>query len=149
VARDKVFISYSHKDADWLGRLTRVLRPLERKGLIDSWADTRIVPGRDWRGEIAAALASAHTAILLISTDFFASDFIADHELPNLLAAAATEGVEILPLIIKPSRFVREPDIARFQAFNPPDKPLAAMTEVEQDAVLDRLAVHLETRTRP
>jgi hypothetical protein len=43
----KVFISYSHKDREALERFQRFLLPLEQKGLVDPWDDTRIKQGDD------------------------------------------------------------------------------------------------------
>ncbi|HEY6686422.1 MAG TPA: hypothetical protein VI094_09475 [Propionibacteriaceae bacterium] len=42
---NRLFISYSHRDADILERLLVHLRPLERDGLVDAWNDTRIAAG--------------------------------------------------------------------------------------------------------
>src|SRR3954471_12739938 len=74
--RTKVFISYSHADKDWLERLKRHLKPLVREGNLDCWDDTHIRSGDDWKQEIQNALDTAQVAVLLISADFFASDFI-------------------------------------------------------------------------
>src|SRR5919206_406000 len=90
--RTKVFISYSHADKDWLERLKRHLKPLVREGRLDYWDDTHIRPGDDWRQEIRTALDTAQAAVLLISADFFASDFIDENELPPLLAAGQAMG---------------------------------------------------------
>jgi hypothetical protein len=141
----KVFISYSHADKEWLERLKRHLKPLVREGQLDCWDDTHIKPGDDWQQEIRAALDAAQVAVLLISADFFASDFIDETELPPLLAAAQAKGVRILPVILSASRFAREPDLARFQAVNPPDRPLNEMPRAEQEEVLDRLAQTIES----
>src|SRR3954470_13459759 len=145
LSRTKVFISYSHADKDWLDRLKRHLKPLVREGNLDCWDDTHIRPGDDWKQEIQNALDTAQVAVLLISADFFASDFIDETELPPLLDAAKAKGVRILPVFLSASRFARNPDLARFQAVNPPDHPLNDMLPAEQEKVLDRLAHTIES----
>jgi hypothetical protein len=142
--RTKVFISYSHADKEWLDRLKRHLKPLVREGNLDCWDDTHIRPGDDWKQEIQNALDTAKVAVLLISADFFASDFIDETELPPLLDAAKAKGVRILPVILSASRFARNLELARFQAVNPPDRPLNEMPTAEQEKVLDRLAHTIE-----
>ena len=143
--RTKVFISYSHADKEWLERLKRHLKPLVREGNLDCWDDTHIRPGDDWKQEIQNALDTAQVAVLLISADFFASDFIDETELPPLLDAAKAKGVRILPVILSASRFARNPGLARFQAVNPPSRPLNEMPQAEQEKVLDRLAHAIES----
>src|SRR4051812_31116452 len=147
--RTKVFISYSHADKEWLERLQRHLKPLVREGRLESWDDTHIQPGDDWKQEIRDALDTAQVAVLLISADFFASDFIDENELPPLLAAAQAKGVRILPVIISASRFARNPDLSRFQAVNSPSRPLDGMLRAEQEKVLDRLAHTIESALNP
>ena len=147
--RSKVFISYSHADREWLDRLRRHLKPLVREGNLDCWNDTRIRPGDDWKQEIQNALDTAQVAVLLISADFFASDFIDETELPPLLDAAKAKGVRILPVILSASRFARNPDLARFQAVNSPSRPLNGMPQAEQERVLDRLAHTVESILDP
>ena len=146
--RTKVFISYSHADKDWLDRLKRHLKPLVRDGL-DCWDDTRIQPGADWQQEIRHALDAAQVAVLVISADFFASDFIATDELPPLLAAAEAKGVLILPVIISASRFRRTLSLARFPPVNPPHRPLAKMPPAEQEDVFDYIAQIIENPQQP
>lgn len=141
--RSRVFISYSHADTEWLNRLQKHLRPLEREGAI-VWADTRIKAGDQWREEIRAALAETKVAVLLVSADFMASEFIVTNELPPLLKAAEDEGATILPVIISASSFLRTPSLSRFQAVNNPDKPLVQLRKANREKVLDDVARAVE-----
>lgn len=143
-SRTKVFISYSHKDRAWLERLHVHLKPLERENRVAYWDDTKIKPGTRWREEIAQALAVTKVAVLLVSADFLASDFIESDELPPLLNAAANEGTIILPLILSPSRFERVESLSQFQVVNYSSKPLAALPEVEQEAEFLRVSEVIE-----
>lgn len=142
--RTKVFICYSHGDALWLQRLRVHLRPLEREHRIEIWDDTRIKPGSEWRKEITRALATTKIAVLLVSADFLASDFIAGNELPTLLAAAEEDGAVILPVILSPSRFLMTGSLERFQAVNDPHKPLIGMARSEQESVLVKVTEAIE-----
>src|SRR5690242_13407994 len=110
--RTQVFVSYSHADSAAFARLKVHLRPFEREGRVDVWADVRLQPGQQWRQEIRNALDEAAAAVLLVSADFLASDFIATNELPPLLAAAKTDGVPILPVVVKPCAFSDVPELS-------------------------------------
>lgn len=144
-----LFISYSHKDKEYLDRLMVHLRPLEKSGLIDPWNDTRIAAGDKWKEEIEGALKKAAVAVLLVSADFLASNFIIDNELPPLLEKASKDGTVILPLILKPCRFTRDKSLSVFQAINPPDAPLSGMEEHGRETVYDSAAARVEALCIP
>ena len=139
MTRDQVFISYSHMDSEWLQRLQTMLAPLQRQGTLDVWADTRIQAGQLWKEEIEKALARAKVAMLLVSPDFLASDFIAKHELPPLLEAARQEGLTILWVPLRYSLY-KVTDIARYQAAYDPRAPLSTLTPARQDEALVQIA---------
>jgi hypothetical protein len=142
--RNSVFISYSHVDRDYVERLRTHLKPLERQGKLVIWDDSRIEPGGSWRHEIESALMAAQVAVLLVSADFLASQFIQENEVLPLLARAEEEGAVIIPLLVSPCGFSRTPSLSRFQATNPPTKTLTAMSHTEREATLDKLADRIE-----
>ena len=141
---NSVFISYSHQDRSFLDRLMIHLRPLEKEGIIDSWIDTRLQAGDKWKVEVEHALNSARVAILLVSADFLASDFIVDNELPPILLNAESKGTRIIPVILKPCRFKRDKNLSLFQAINDPANPLSTLPESEQELVYDNISESVE-----
>lgn len=137
----RVFISYSHRNKDILERLQIHLKPIVRwLKDVEIWDDTRITAGSRWRQAIAQAIDESDIAILIISADFIASDFIARNELPPLLKSAQDRGTLIVPVIAGPSLFSYHPDLAEFQAVNDPSKPLSSLPPAEQEAVLSQVA---------
>lgn len=140
--RTRAFVSYSHADAEHLTRLHVHLAPYMRQGKVDVWDDTRIRPGMRWKEEIEAAIAQARVAILLVSADFLASEFIASDEVPPLLEAAEREGTLIVSVILSPSGFLRS-KLARYQALNAPSDPLIDMPRGKQEAIWAKLAEYV------
>ena len=138
----RVFISYSHKDTRWLERLKTMLQPLTRAGEIDAWDDMRIRSGQNWREQIRRAIASANAAVLLVSSDFLASDFIAAEELPPILAAAKGEGRTILWLLVTPCLW-KHTVFGSIQAAHKTDRPLNSLKKAQADQILAEVAEEL------
>jgi internalin A len=124
--RNKVFISYSHKDKRFFDELLIHLKPLTRDGRVTDWSDEQIQPGAKWFDDIKSAVASAKVAVLLVSKDFLASNFIYEHELSPLLDAAKRGDVQILWVLVRACSYT-ETVLKDYQALVPPDKPLAEM----------------------
>lgn len=143
-----VFVSYSRADGQCLDRLRVHLRPLQREGAIEYWDDGAIDAGERWQEQIKAALARARIAVLLVSADFLASDFVIESELPILLAAAEERGTIILPVILKPCRFIRDALLSVFQPINDPSQPLLSLPVVEQEEIYARIAYRIENELR-
>jgi hypothetical protein len=137
-----VFVCYSHNDNDvpWLNRLLVHLKPLNRAGLIDVWSDRRLEYGERWREEITAALARARVALLLVSADFLASDFIHDVELPALLHTASQRRCRIIPILAGPSLFAETSWLSCFHCPNPDGKTLSEMSSGESERTLTGIA---------
>lgn len=140
LVKTKIFISYAHTDTEMLKRIQTYLYQLNLEGLkLHLWDDTQIKAGEDWQKKIEYALAESKAAILLVSADFLASDFINTEELPALFQAAENGGTTILPLILNPCRFSENKRLSVFQAVNNPAQPLSGLNKHQQDQVFLKL----------
>jgi formylglycine-generating enzyme required for sulfatase activity len=142
--RHELFISYSHHDEHWLEKLRTHLKPLESLYGLERWDDSLIRPGDKWLEEIETALARAQVALLLVSPDFLASDFIQGNELPELLRSAEKDGLKIIWLPLRPSSWELYPDIRQYQAIMSPAKTLAQMSEVDQDLAMVEITKEIQ-----
>jgi hypothetical protein len=133
-----VFISYSHKDVEWLGKVKMFLRPLEDRGLLRIWDDTNLRPGSQWLDEIKFSLESAQVGVLLITQNFLTSEFIIQKEFPVLLEKAKDRGCLIFWIAVSTSTW-DDSELSRFQAANDPNHPLDTLTEPEQNLVLKNI----------
>ncbi|MBF0294092.1 MAG: TIR domain-containing protein [Magnetococcales bacterium] len=100
-----IFISYAHKDEAFKDALIEHLRDLENSGLIQPWTDRVMEIGDEWQKRIQEAMQSCHMALFLVSSSFNASSFIRARELPTLLERWEKEGIDIVPIIIRPCRW--------------------------------------------
>lgn len=132
--RYQAVIIYSRHDKRALGELHAHLDHYVISQGIEYWDDTKIPPGAKWREEIQKALKSAAIAILLVSPEFLASNFITRNELPPLLKAAEEKGVTILCVILRDSLF-QDSNLRVFQSVNPPSNPLSEMSRGKRDTV--------------
>jgi TIR domain len=145
LSRTKVFVSYSHDDREWLSRFSMHIAVLERRQLVDIWSDTRIATGADWEQSIETALTSAKVAVLLVSPAFLASEFIWEREMPRIVAHAA-QGMDALPLIVRPCAWRLEDALARLQARPTDGRPLSLGSEGQIDQELSSFAYELAAK---
>jgi hypothetical protein len=145
MSRTKVFVSYSHRDREWLERLLVHLAVLERRGLIHVWSDTRIAVGADWQKEIETALSQSQVAVLLVSPVFLASDYIWKEEMPRIMAHRE-QGMEVLPLIVRPCAWRLEEHLSQLQARPTEGRPLSMESDAQIDLDLATLVYELAAR---
>jgi TIR domain len=94
--KTSIVIICNHKDEKWRTLLEEQLRVLE----VDVWTDRDVGVGEDWHETIKDALRNASVAVLLISPDFLASDFVRKEEVAGLLERRDKEGFRIIPIIV-------------------------------------------------
>lgn len=137
--QQSIFISYSHKDANWLQRVKTHLKPLGRYYDIDEWDDQKLRPSDKWEEEISKAMNKATIAVLLFSAEFMASDFIYKKELQPLLEKAEKHGTRIIPIMVSPCAILEESGLGKYQAINAPERTLVEMDAGEVERTLTKL----------
>ncbi len=145
--RPAVFLSYSHKDKRWLEDLRAMLAPLVHNGVVDIWWDGKIKPSQKWREEIDRALASARIGVLLVSSNFLASDFIVQEELPYLIEAAAERKVTLCWVLLSACLYEKTP-LGELQAAHDVSRPLDTLGKARRNAVLKSICQRIEEAAR-
>lgn len=139
--RTDIFICYSHQDSKWRDRIKTHLQPYIRNTPITTWDDTKIKAGADWNQAIRSALQRAKIAILLVSADFMASDYINDQELPEIFTASEKDGLTIMWIAVKPTKAWKRTALSKIQcAHNNPQQSLLERPEHEQETVFAEIA---------
>ena len=121
----ELFYSYSHKDERLRNELEKHLSLLMREGYIATWHDRKIVPGRDWEGEIDEHLNSAQIILLLISADFMASDYCYDIEVKRAIERHNAGEACVIPIILRKVDWHSSP-MGNLQALPTDGKPVAS-----------------------
>ena len=143
--KHSIFISYSHADEVWLKKLLTHLKSLKKYYGIEEWEDKHFRTSDKWEEEITKALNKATFAILLVSADFLASDFIDKNELQPLLKNAENKGTKIMPLIVSPCATFVECGLSVYQAANDPKRTLIEMNEGEVQRTLAKLVEDIKS----
>jgi predicted nucleotide-binding protein len=128
----KIFMSYSHKDERWKDRLMTHLAVLQSQGRVVVWDDRRIEGGDSWLQEFDGAINQADIAVLLVSANFLASDFIIRSEVPSLLKRYQEEGLIIIPIIVRPCIWQRVDWLRKLQVLPKDGHPLSSLMNPDE-----------------
>jgi len=93
--------SYSHADEALRNELEKHLSPLKRTGKITTWHDRRIVPGQEFERKIDHYFSQADIILILISSDFIASDYCYQVEMKNALERHDRGEAVVIPVILR------------------------------------------------
>jgi hypothetical protein len=118
----KIFFCYAHEDETLLNQLKTHLKPLQWKGLIDTWYDRDISPGTEWKQEINKRLNEAEIILLLVSPDFMASDYCYSVEMKQALERHERGESRVIPIILRPTLWQGE--LGTLQALPIDAKPI-------------------------
>lgn len=111
----QLFISYVREDQAFKDELLTMLASLQAHGELTTWDAQRIAPGDDSAAAAARALRESRVAVLLLSSDFLASPFIQQRELPALLQRRLDEGMPVVPILVRDCPWDSEPTLSQLQ----------------------------------
>jgi hypothetical protein len=98
---------------------------LERQGVLSSWHDRQIAPGSNWAGQIDQQLEQAQIILLLVSSDFLASNYCYDIELGRALERHEAGEAVVVPVILRSVDWQGAP-FRRLQALPKNGEPVTA-----------------------
>jgi hypothetical protein len=98
----ELFYCYSHRDEELRNELENHLAMLKREGVIGGWHDRRIGAGKEWEGEISTHLEGSRLILLLVSSDFLASDYCYDVEMKTAMEMHEAKIARVIPIILRP-----------------------------------------------
>lgn len=132
-----VFFSYAPEDDHWRQELEKHLSLLKREGLIDGWHQRAILAGQEVARTIDAHFTSARLILLLVSSDFLASDYCWGVEMQRAMERHEAGEAVVIPIIVRPVDW-RTAIFARLQALPTEGEPItSALWHSTDDALLD------------
>ncbi len=141
----EVVFSYSHKDEEFLKNLKNHLTPLQREGLIEHfWHDRNISAGAEWEKEIDKHLNTANIILLLVSSDFMASDYAYGIEMKRAIERHEKGEARVIPVIIRHVSW-KNSIIGKLQAVPTDGKPVKSW--LDQDEAFYNVAEYVRKVT--
>jgi hypothetical protein len=98
----EVFYSFAEIDAPLLEQLEHHLSLLRHEGYISTWHHRQIPAGGDLQEELDVHLNTASLILLLISSDFLASNYCYKREMQQALQRHETHQARVAPIIVRP-----------------------------------------------
>ncbi|GCE29215.1 hypothetical protein KDA_46990 [Dictyobacter alpinus] len=130
-----LFYCYAQEDSSPREELAKHLMPLMRSGSIKSWHDRMIRAGQPWEQESKRQLLAADIVLLLISSDFLASDYCYDKEMKLAIQRHEIGKSRVIPIIVRHVHWADAP-FSHLQVLPPDGMPIsAAGSSFERDRI--------------
>ena len=144
-----VFLSYSHKDKFYINRIYIHLKPIldKHKNIHLFYDKTGLDVGCNIDEKIKSAVSKTDIAILALSADYFASDYIQKNEYKPFIQQSKKGQTKIFSLIISPCRFARETELRGILAINDPNTPIIDMKKGKREEVFNKVGKLIEKYT--
>ena len=121
------------------------MKILQRTKVIETWHDRRIMAGDEWKGEIDEHLEAADIILLLVSSDFIASDYCYDVEMGRAMKRHEAGEARVIPVILRNVNWKDAP-FAKLQAL--PKDGKAVMLWGDRDTAWRNVSEGIEAVVR-
>ncbi len=97
----EVFFSYAPKDERLVSELEKHLSIMQRQGLIVGWHNNKIDAGQEWETESNVHLDQADIILILISSDFMASEYCYSNQMKRALDRHDKDEAVVIPVLLR------------------------------------------------
>ena len=132
----QVFVSYARQDEALREELANHLSALKRNREIASWDNSCIEPGEEAEKQISRNLASAQIILLLVSSDYLASDELWRLEVEQAIARHQAGTTQVVPIILRPCDWQENTPFEGIAPLPKDSKPITRW-EDQDEAFLD------------
>jgi tetratricopeptide (TPR) repeat protein len=140
-----IFYSYAHEDKGLLEALQNHMSYLRRQGWITDLSDRDIPAGSDWRQKIGEFLNYAHIILLLVSSDYLASDYCYEVEFKRAMERQSIGDAVVVPIILRPVGWQNTP-ISHFVVL--PSNGIPLTLQSDYDGALHEIATQIRQIVR-
>lgn len=105
----RIFVSYAREDESYVKDLENHLSGYIRSGRLEYWWDPQIPAGEDWSEEICRKAESADIFLFFLTSDFLASKFIHDVEIPYAEERRKQGKARVIPIFVRPIAIEQTP----------------------------------------
>lgn len=130
----KIFISYAGDDNFYFEHFLKCLKKISSvtDNSISIWSDKEIHLGDTWLNEIEDKIQECDLAILCISVNFLASEFIREVEFKNLITRRIDSGLKVIPIPITTLGDFDKiwPELESLHIFYPQSREYSCFSEV-------------------
>lgn len=131
IMKVKVFLSYCHEDEDMKKELDKALIMLKRNDKIETWNDRCLVAGSELEVEILENLKSADIILLLVSTDFLASQYCFEKEMKIALERHNSKSAVVIPVILRRCDWLKS-ELSNLVAIPKDGKPIKSWNDLDE-----------------
>jgi hypothetical protein len=118
-----VFCSYSDKDRSYQRELQAQLSVMQRENAIDLWTFDEITAGTEWQHQVDEKLKEAKVVLLLLSGNFFSSEYCV-YEMDVALRRQKAGDTVVVPILLRACDWDHS-ELARLQVLPNAKKPIS------------------------